>query len=78
MDLNVIALCVATREAVRNMRENNVAGHIIHINSIAGHKVPNIPTFNIYPASKFAVTALTESLRLELNTFCSPIKITVR
>ncbi|RZC37291.1 dehydrogenase/reductase SDR family member 11-like [Asbolus verrucosus] len=77
-DVNVMALCICTREAVKIMRENNIAGHIIHMNSVAGHYVPNMPepTFNVYPASKFAVTALTESLRQELRFQKSPIKIT--
>lgn len=77
LDLNVLGLCIATREAVNDMRENNVNGHIIHINSVAGHIVPSFPTFNVYPASKFAVTALTETLRQELNSIGSKIKITV-
>lgn len=77
LDLNVLGLCIATREAVKNMRENNVDGHIIHINSLAGHSVPPFAGVNIYPASKFAVTALTETLRQELNSIGSKIKITV-
>lgn len=77
-DVNVIGLCIATREAVQDMRANDTAGHIIHINSIAGHKVPYFHFSNVYPASKHAVTALTETLRIELNTFQSKIKITVR
>lgn len=77
LDLNVMGLCIATREAVKNMRENEVAGHIVHMNSIAGHTALNLPNLNIYPASKFAVTALTETLRNELNSIGSKIKITV-
>lgn len=77
LDLNVLSLCIATREAVKSMRENQVDGHIIHINSECGHKVPNFPILNVYPASKFAVTALTETLRQELNSIGSKIKITV-
>ncbi|XP_018565970.1 farnesol dehydrogenase-like [Anoplophora glabripennis] len=76
LDVNVLGLCIATREAIKSMKENSVDGHIIHINSIAGHKVYNVPCLNIYPATKFAVTALTESLRLELNSVESKIKIT--
>ncbi|RZC34884.1 adh short domain containing protein [Asbolus verrucosus] len=57
------------------MRANNIDGHIVHINSIAGHKVPNFPGINVYPASKYAVTALTETLRQELNQLGSKIKI---
>jgi NADP+-dependent farnesol dehydrogenase len=48
------------------MKEHDIDGHIVHLNSIAGHVVHNVPSFSVYPASKFAVTALTESLRLEL------------
>jgi len=76
IDTNVMGLCIATREAVKNMRANKVDGHIIHINSIAGHKVLNFPNTNVYPASKHAVTALTETLRQELNSVGSKIKIT--
>jgi len=74
-DTNVLGLCIATREAVQNMRANKVDGHIVHINSILGHKVINTPTANVYPASKHAVTALTETLRNELNSFGDKIKI---
>ncbi|RZC42510.1 adh short, KR, Epimerase, and/or NAD binding 10 domain containing protein [Asbolus verrucosus] len=76
LDLNVLALCVCTREAVKIMRANNINGHIIHINSSAGHYVPNVPTLNVYAASKHAVTALTETLRQELNRMGSKIKVT--
>jgi len=75
-DTNVLGLCVATREAVKDMRANKVDGHIIHINSVAGHCVPKMPGLNVYPASKHAVTALTETLRQELNSVSSKIKIT--
>lgn len=75
-DVNVLGLCVATREAVKIMRKNNIDGHIIHINSVVGHKVV-FPGSNVYSASKFAVTALTETLRQELNSIGSKIKISV-
>jgi NAD(P)-dependent dehydrogenase (short-subunit alcohol dehydrogenase family) len=43
MNLNVLALCVITREAVKLMRqralERKDVGHIVNINSIFGHKV---------------------------------------
>lgn len=46
--------------------------------SVVGHSVPNTgnPQFNVYPASKHAVTALTESLRQELNFLKTKIKVT--
>ncbi|KAF2893587.1 hypothetical protein ILUMI_12583 [Ignelater luminosus] len=63
-------------DTVKNMRKNKVAGHIIHINSVGGHYIPNLPNANVYPASKHAVTALTETLRQELNSIGSKIKVT--
>ncbi|XP_018576886.1 farnesol dehydrogenase-like [Anoplophora glabripennis] len=77
-EVNVLALCICTREAVKIMKENDIAGHIVHMNSVAGHYVPNMPkpNFNVYPASKFAVTALTESLRQELRYHELGIKVT--
>ncbi|KAJ8932633.1 hypothetical protein NQ314_014563 [Rhamnusium bicolor] len=74
--LNVIGLSIATREAVKDMKANNVDGHIIHINSLAGHRVVNFRA-SVYQASKFSVTALAETLRLELNSLKLKIKITV-
>ena len=38
-DLNVLGLCIATREAVKIMKENKINGHIIHVNSVLGHQV---------------------------------------
>lgn len=77
LDTNVLGLCIATREAFKSMQENNIEGHIVHINSIAGHKVPKFSNINVYSASKYAVTSLTETLRQELNTLKSKIKVTV-
>lgn len=73
----MLGLCVATREVVKIMRENNIDGQVVNINSVAGHQVPPIPGLNVYAASKFAVTALTETLRQELNSIKSKIKVTV-
>ncbi|XP_018321421.1 farnesol dehydrogenase [Agrilus planipennis] len=75
-DTNVIGLSIATREAVKDMRANKVDGHIIHINSIGGHKVLNFSGANVYPASKYAVTALSETLRHEFIQNKLKIKIT--
>ncbi|CAH0549082.1 unnamed protein product, partial [Brassicogethes aeneus] len=77
-EVNVIALSTCTREAVKIMNEHGIAGHIVHMNSVHGHFVPggNDNNLNVYPASKFAVTALAESLRQELRVAKSKIKIT--
>jgi NADP-dependent 3-hydroxy acid dehydrogenase YdfG len=47
-------------------------GHIINIGSIAGKEV--YPNGNVYCASKFAVDALTEGMRMDLNSY--GIKVT--
>lgn len=77
LDTNVVGLSIATREAVDQMLANKIDGHIVHVNSILGHYVAHIPQVNIYPASKFAVSALTETLRQEFAAIDSNIKITV-
>ncbi|XP_066143027.1 farnesol dehydrogenase-like [Euwallacea fornicatus] len=68
LDTNILGVSIATREAVQNMAVNNTEGHIINMNSILGHVVLDIPALDgVYTASKFAVTALTETLRNELS-----------
>jgi len=74
-DVNVMGLCIGTGEAIKQMKEHNIDGHIININSVAGHKVVPGRT-NVYSASKYAVTALSETLRLELAREGSKIKVT--
>ncbi|GLV42884.1 uncharacterized protein CBL_09964 [Carabus blaptoides fortunei] len=76
LDTNVLGLCICTREAAKSMKENNIDGHVVHINSIAGHWVGDFPKLNVYGASKFAVTALTDTLRKEFNLNGSKIKVT--
>ncbi|XP_030754325.1 farnesol dehydrogenase-like [Sitophilus oryzae] len=76
LDTNVLGLCIATREAIQNMKANDIQGHIIHINSVFGHVVPDFVNVNVYPASKFAVTALAENLRKDITRDQLPIKIT--
>uniref|UniRef100_A0A9I3GJB4 Uncharacterized protein n=1 Tax=Anopheles farauti TaxID=69004 RepID=A0A9I3GJB4_9DIPT len=58
------------------MKKRSVGGHIIHINSILGHMVLPIATQNVYPATKYGVTALTETLRHELRLAGTKIKVT--
>jgi len=74
LEVNVLALCICTREAIADMRTHGTAGHVIHISSMAGHRVP--PGSGVYSASKYAVRALTEGLRQELREAGSPIRVT--
>nr|XP_033341678.1 uncharacterized protein LOC117229348 [Megalopta genalis] len=67
LDVNVLGLCVCTREAVRMMREEGGEGVVINVNSLAAERVPFIPGFSIYPASKRSIAALAQTLRHELT-----------
>lgn len=75
--VNVIALSLCAKEAVKSMRKRNVqCGHIIHLSSNAAHIVPEYSPFHFYAATKHAVRALTEGLRQELRNLDSPIRVT--
>ncbi|KAJ8943722.1 hypothetical protein NQ318_012489, partial [Aromia moschata] len=74
LEVNVVGVCAVTREAVKIMREHDIDGHIINLNNLSGHRV--MPNTGIYASTKYAVTALTETLRLELNSLKSRIKVT--
>jgi len=74
LEVNVLGLAIATREAIRDMDRRGVAGHVVHVSSMAGHRVPG-PDSGMYAATKFAVRALTEALRQELRTRKSAIRV---
>jgi NAD(P)-dependent dehydrogenase (short-subunit alcohol dehydrogenase family) len=63
-DTNVIGLLRVTRAVLPSMRQQH-DGLIINIGSILGRVT--FPFVGIYGASKFAVEALTDSLRYELS-----------
>lgn len=67
-NVNVMGLLQCTSEAVKMMKEADVEGHVIHINSIEGHLVHLFGDLkiNVYAGSKHAVTGLTKTLQLEL------------
>ncbi|KAL5235141.1 hypothetical protein ACI65C_002551 [Semiaphis heraclei] len=74
-NLNVLALSVCSREAYKSMTKNKIDGHIIQINSIAGHNLTPYFAFKMYNASKNAVTVLCDGLRHELQLMGSKIKV---
>ncbi|HHP7243544.1 MAG TPA: SDR family NAD(P)-dependent oxidoreductase [Elainellaceae cyanobacterium] len=74
LDINVLALCICTREAIQDMKSRGDRGHIIHISSLSGHRIPGAGS-PFYGATKFAVRALTEGLRQELRAANSHIKV---
>jgi 3-hydroxy acid dehydrogenase / malonic semialdehyde reductase len=71
MDINVKGLLYVSREIMPGMTERK-EGHIVNIGSIAGKEV--YVNGNVYCGSKFAVDAITNGMRLDLNPF--GIKVT--
>ena len=63
IDTNVKGLLYVTREILPAMIERK-SGHIINIGSTAGHEA--YPYGNVYCATKFAVKALTQTIRLDV------------
>ena len=72
MDINVKGLLYVSKAIIPQMTERK-SGHIINIGSSAGKEV--YPKGNVYCASKHAVLAITEGMRIDLNEF--GIKVTV-
>ena len=66
IDGNVKGLMYVTKAVLPQMVERK-AGQIVNVGSIAGIEV--YPNGNVYCASKFAVDAFTQGLRLDLNPF---------
>lgn len=66
IDGNVKGVMYVTKAVIPQMVERK-AGQIINLGSIAGLEV--YPNGNVYCASKFAVDAFTQGLRIDLNPF---------
>ncbi|XP_055907156.1 farnesol dehydrogenase-like [Eupeodes corollae] len=80
LDTNIIGLIICTKQALKMMKARDVSGVVVNINSILGHKlntcVPGTkPVNGMYPACKFAMTAITECLRQEVMYFEIAAKI---
>jgi uncharacterized protein len=63
MELNLIALVRCTRAAVPHLLKNR--GHVVNIGSLAAKSAAR--WVGAYPATKFAVAAYSQQLRLELG-----------
>ncbi|KAB7493682.1 NADPH-dependent 1-acyldihydroxyacetone phosphate reductase [Armadillidium nasatum] len=75
-NVNVIAACLCSKLTVNSIRERNLdEGHIINISSLAGHFVYPTASIHFYTGSKFALRALSEGLRQELQEDSTGIKV---
>ncbi|XP_014612029.1 PREDICTED: dehydrogenase/reductase SDR family member 11-like [Polistes canadensis] len=79
LDLNILGLTCITKEILKLMKKKGIDnGCIVNINDTLGLKIPANPERPASPAyicSKFALTALSECLRLELAQLESNIKV---
>ncbi len=66
LDINVKGLLYVSKAVLPQMVERK-AGHIINIGSTAGKEV--YPKGNVYCASKYAVDAINQGMRLDLNEY---------
>lgn len=64
IDINVKGLLYVSKAVIPQMVAQK-AGHIVNIGSIAGKEV--YPNGNVYCASKYAVDALNQGMRIDLN-----------
>ena len=62
IDVNIKGVLYGIAAVLPTMREQH-SGHVINLSSIAGHKV--FPGGAVYCATKYAVRALSEGLRME-------------
>ena len=65
LDVNVLGLLAVTQAFLPLLRQSK--GRLINISS--GHGLLAVPDKSVYAASKFAVQAITDSLRVELGPF---------
>jgi NADP-dependent 3-hydroxy acid dehydrogenase YdfG len=66
IDINVKGLLYVSKAVIPGMVERR-SGHVVNIGSIAGKEV--YPNGNVYCASKHAVDAINNGMRLDLNQY---------
>lgn len=64
IDVNIKGVLYGIAAVLPTMRQQK-SGHVINLSSVAGHKV--FPAGAVYCATKYAVRAISEGLRLESN-----------
>jgi NAD(P)-dependent dehydrogenase (short-subunit alcohol dehydrogenase family) len=71
LEVNVIGALAVTRAVLPRLRESR--GHIVFISSVNGQLV--MPMLGAYCASKFALEAAAEALRMELRPWHIPVSV---
>ena len=66
IDINVKGLLYVTKAVLPAMTKKR-SGHIVNIGSVAGKEV--YPKGNVYCASKYAVDAISQGMRIDLNAY---------
>ncbi len=69
--VNVMALALCCQLSLKHFPASG--GRIVNVSSMSGHRIP--PSGGFYAPTKFAVRAITESLRAELKNVQSPIQV---
>jgi 3-hydroxy acid dehydrogenase / malonic semialdehyde reductase len=67
LDINVKGLLYVSKPIINGMIARNQGGHIINIGSTAAKEV--YPKGNVYCASKHAVDAINQGMRIDLNQY---------
>ncbi|ALC49343.1 CG8757 [Drosophila busckii] len=91
LETNIMGSVYCIREAFQSMKSQQAAaassggggggggGHVVIVNSVAGQQVPNLgpqlPSLNIYPASKFALRAMQEIYRQEFQRHQTQVRV---
>jgi NADP+-dependent farnesol dehydrogenase len=68
ININFTGLVHCTRAAIRLMNKSNDYAYIVNICSTCGYMVPSNFPISIYPSTKFAVRAFSETIRQEFIT----------
>ncbi|XP_066590087.1 farnesol dehydrogenase-like [Prorops nasuta] len=78
LGVNVRAAAICIREITQSVKKRKSQGHIINVCSVIGHNVEIArgAAINLYAPSKFALRAMSDAVRNELNVAKVDIKVT--
>lgn len=79
VNTNILGVYFCTKEAFNSMKTRKSDGHVVLLNSTAGHTAyfGDDPSYNIYCGTKHAITAMTETYRQEFQRNGTNVKVTV-